>query len=333
MRLVLILQPYPTCIRGLQRDGSAETPWNREGGNVRNTLAVVAAVLLITSEALAQAPTPDTHRPASAKPEPGRPTSSTQAINVDAAPGTVVRWSVPGTKRCAMGKRAWDALKETCYYPIDLEQKPAVVRISRHGAGPAEYARLNVLPRTPVQENIVLGDIPQANPSPAQLQRNAREQVQVAKLWTKREGPARFTLPLAPSAKAFPEGHGFGSTWLFNSPPGTSELHSGADYAMAAGTPVAAVADGTVVIADDLFFAGNAVFIDHGGGLITMYFHLRELKVKAGQNVKQGQSIGVVGSTGRVTGPHLHQGIRWHGARLDPALLFGDPAKIPTVGP
>jgi murein DD-endopeptidase MepM/ murein hydrolase activator NlpD len=231
-----------------------------------------------------------------------------------------------------MGKRAWDALKETCYYPIDLEQKSASIRVSRHGAGPAEYARLNILPLISVQENIVLGDIPQANPTPAQLQRNAREQAVVAKLWTKREGPARFALPLAAPAKAFPEGHGFGSTWVFNSPPGTSELHSGADYAMAAGTPVAAVADGTVVLADDLFFAGNAVFIDHGDGLITMYFHLRDLKVKAGQDVKQGHSIGVVGSTGRVTGPHLHLGVRWHGARIDPALLLADPAKIPIVG-
>jgi murein DD-endopeptidase MepM/ murein hydrolase activator NlpD len=300
---------------------------------MKNTLAVVAAALLIASEVLAQAPATDRRQPASVKPKAGHPTPSTQAITIDAAPGTVVRWSVPGTKRCAMGKRTWDALKETCYYPLDLEQKPAVVHISRHGAGAAEYARLNMLPPISAREDIVLGDIPQAHPSPAELRRNAREQIPVAKLWTKHEGPARFTLPLAAPGKAFPEGHGFGSTWVFNSPPGTSELHSGADYAMAAGTPITAVADGTVVIAADLFFAGNAVFIDHGDGLISMYFHLRDLTVKAGQNVKQGQSIGVVGSTGRVTGPHLHLGMRWHGARIDPALLFGDPAKIPTVGP
>ena len=62
-----------------------------------------------------------------------------------------------------------------------------------------------------------------------------------------------------------------------------------------------------------------------------MYFHLAEPKVKAGQVVKQGETIGAVGSTGRVTGPHLHLGMRWHGARVDPALLFGDPAKIPAI--
>jgi len=299
---------------------------------MRQTLAVIAAVLLITHDALAQAPTPGTRKPPPVHGVPASSTSSTQTSAIDVTPGSVVRWSVPGTKRCAMGTRAWDALKETCYYPIDLHQKPASVRVSRHGAGPVEYARINVLPLTEVREDIVLGDIPQAHPSPAQLQRNAREQATVAKLWTKREGPAQFTLPLAPPAKAFPEGDGFGSTWVFNSPPGTTDLHSGADYALAAGTPIAAVADGTVVIADDFFLTGNAVFIDHGDGLITMYFHLRDLGVKPGQNVTQGQSIGVVGSTGRVTGPHLHMSIRWHGARIDPALLFGDPAKIPSVG-
>jgi hypothetical protein len=254
------------------------------------------------------------------------------AIKIDATPGTVVRWSVPGTRRCAMATRAWDALQETCYYPIDLLQKPGSVRVSRHGAGPAAFATINVLPAESAREDIMLGDIPQADPSPVQLRQNAREQAQVARLWTRREGPAQFTLPLAAPTKAFPAGKGFGSTWVFDKPPGTSELHSGADYALAAGTPVAAVADGAVVLAGELFFAGNAVFIDHGNGLITMYFHLRDVTVKTGQRVKQGESIGVVGSTGRTTGPHLHLGVRWHNARIDPAVLFGYPAKIPTVG-
>jgi hypothetical protein len=268
----------------------------------------------------------------SARQAPATAKSDTRANTIDAAPGSIVRWSVPGTKRCAMGKRSWAALQETCYYPIDLEQRPGVVRVSRHGAGPAASARITVLAATPTREEIVLGDIPQAKPSPADLQRNAREQARVARLWTRREGPAQFTLPLTAPAKALPEGKGFGSLWVFNSPPNASELHSGADYALSAGTPLAAAADGTVLIAEDLFFAGTAVFIDHGDGLITMYFHLGELNVKAGETVKKGETIGRVGSTGRVTGPHLHLGARWHGARIDPSLLFGDPARIPAIG-
>jgi hypothetical protein len=266
------------------------------------------------------------------KPSDAR-SGSKAAAAIDAPPGTIVRWSVPGTKRCAMGKRAWDALQETCYYPIDVMEKPGVIRVSRHGVGRPAYARITVLPVTPAREDIALGDIPQAKPSPADLTRNARDQALVAKLWTRREGPARFTLPLAPPAKALPDGKGFGSTWVFNNPPGTSELHSGADYAVPTGTPLSAIADGVVVIADDLFFAGNAVFIDHGDGLVSMYFHLADTKVRAGQEVRRGETIGTVGATGRVTGPHLHLGMRWHGARIDPALLFGDPARIPAIAP
>jgi murein DD-endopeptidase MepM/ murein hydrolase activator NlpD len=87
-----------------------------------------------------------------------------------------------------------------------------------------------------------------------------------------------------------------------------------------------------VVLAEDLFYAGNAVFIDHGNGLVSMYFHLSELKVQAGQDVARGAVLGLVGATGRVTGPHLHLGLRWHDARIQPQVLLEDPADIPTLG-
>jgi murein DD-endopeptidase MepM/ murein hydrolase activator NlpD len=254
-------------------------------------------------------------------------------VTVEAAPGTVVRWSLPGTRRCTMGGRSWAALQETCYYPIDLAEKPGVVRVSRRGAGAPSYARIKVLAAVNDRADIALGDIPQANPSGADLQRNAREQTRVARVWRKPEGPAQFTLPLARPVSPLPEGKGFGALWVFNSPPGSSELHSGSDYAVPAGTRIAAVGDGTVVLAADLFFAGNAVFIDHGNGLVSMYFHLSESKVQTGQAIGRGETIGLAGSTGRVTGSHLHLGIRWHGARIDPALLFEDPAKIPAIEP
>ena len=232
-----------------------------------------------------------------------------------------------------MGTRSWTALQETCYYPIDVAAKPGVIRVSRQGAGPTAHARIQVLPAAYSSEEIVLGDIPQAKPSPADLKRNAQDQALVARLWTKREGPAQFTLPLARPATPLPAGKGFGSMWMFNSPPGSSELHNGSDHALSAGTPLVTVADGTVVLAADLFFAGNAVFVDHGNGLVSMYFHLTELKVRTGQTIKKGEPIGVSGSTGRATGPHLHLGLRWHGARIDPALLIEDPAKIPAIAP
>jgi biotin carboxyl carrier protein len=251
---------------------------------------------------------------------------------VSAAPGTLVRWSAPGTKRCGMKGRFWPALEETCYYPVDLLHKPGLVKITRWGHGPGESARISVEPYAYETEEIDLGDIPQANPSPKDLKRDAREQALLNKVWKRKEGPAKFTLPLGAPASPLPEGKAFGAKRVFNGKP-AAQPHTGADYATPAGTPVLAVADGTVVVAQDLFFPGNAVFIDHGDGLISMSFHLSEIKVEAGQQVKKGHTIGLVGTTGRSTGPHLFFGVRWHGARIDPQFLLKDPAKIPAVGP
>jgi hypothetical protein len=252
---------------------------------------------------------------------------------IEAVPGSLVRWSVPGTKSCGMGGRSWAALQETCYYPIDLSHKPGLVKVSRRGAGPLKFAQISVRPVDYGTQEIELGDIPQANPSPEDLRRNTRDQALVAKVWARREGPARFTLPLGRPATPLPEAKGFGAKWIFKNPTVTTEDHSGVDYALAAGAPVAAIADGTVVIAEDLFFTGKAVFIDHGDGLISMYFHFSDLKVQAGQDVKKGETVGLVGSTGRATGPHLHLGVRWHDARIDPQPLLEDPAKIPAITP
>jgi murein DD-endopeptidase MepM/ murein hydrolase activator NlpD len=282
----------------------------------RCSLALALAALT-----MAVGPVPATARPAKG-PTP----------KIEAEQGSVVRWSVPGTKRCGMGKRSWDALQETCYYPIDMLRKPGLVKVTRQGVGPAQFAQISVGASSYGTQNIELGDIPQANPSPADLRRNARDQALLEKIWKRREGPARFTLPLGSPAMPLRDAQGFGATWIFNDKPDSSEIHSGADYALAPGSPVSALADGTVVLAEDLFFAGNAVFIDHGNGLVTMSFHLSEIKVHTGQDVKKGETLGLVGSTGRVTGPHFHLGVRWHDARIDPQALLDDPAKIPAIG-
>ena len=259
-------------------------------------------------------------------------TAGVPVPSLEAVQGTVVRWSVPGTTRCGMGKRSWVALQETCYFPIDMLRAPGLVKVSRKGVGPAQFAHISVLASSYGAEDIDLGDIPQANPSPADLRRNARDQAVLAKVWTKRETPARFTLPLGAPATPLPEAKGFGAKWIFDGKLDASEIHNGVDYALGTGTPLAALADGTVVVAEDLFVAGNAVFVDHGHGLVRMYFHLSEIQVQAGQDVKKGETLGLVGSTGRASGPHLHVGVRWHDARIGPQALLEDPAKIPAIG-
>ena len=112
----------------------------------------------------------------------------------------------------------------------------------------------------------------------------------------------------------------FGSQRIFNGK--TSSPHLGLDFRVPSGTPVAAMNEGTVLLARPLYYEGNFVVLDHGQGLLTLYLHLSEFKVKEGDRVKRGQEIGLSGGTGRATGPHLHVAVRWQGTYLDPARLF-----------
>ncbi|MDZ3831771.1 MAG: M23 family metallopeptidase [Sphingopyxis sp.] len=115
----------------------------------------------------------------------------------------------------------------------------------------------------------------------------------------------------------------FGSQRVYQGKPGS--YHSGTDVAVPAGTPFVAPADGVVVLAASAPFTleGHLLIVDHGMGLNSAFLHCQRLDVKAGDRVRQGQVLGTVGATGRATGPHMHWGLKWHDARLDPGKLAG----------
>ncbi len=115
----------------------------------------------------------------------------------------------------------------------------------------------------------------------------------------------------------------FGSQRIYRGEPGS--YHSGIDVARPTGTPFVAPADGVVTLASDRPFSleGYLLIIDHGNGLNSAFLHCSKIAVREGETVRQGQYVGDIGSTGRATGPHLHWGLKWRSARLDPLLFTG----------
>ena len=94
------------------------------------------------------------------------------------------------------------------------------------------------------------------------------------------------------------------------------------DIAAPEGTPVLAPASGVVTLADDLYITGGTVLLDHGHGVSSNFLHLSRIDVAVGDTVAQGETIGLVGATGRATGPHLHWGMNWFDVRVDPLLVL-----------
>jgi murein DD-endopeptidase MepM/ murein hydrolase activator NlpD len=157
------------------------------------------------------------------------------------------------------------------------------------------------------------------NPPPEALERIAQETRELERAWTESanvnlwDGP--FVRPVKEAANS-----AFGTRSFYNGQARTP--HGGADFASPEGTPIASPNAGRVVLAASRYFTGGTVVIDHGLGLFSLFAHLSTLDVKVGDTVKPGTIVGNVGSTGRVTGPHLHWAVRANGARVDPLSLL-----------
>ncbi|MFA6986817.1 MAG: M23 family metallopeptidase [Arenimonas sp.] len=166
------------------------------------------------------------------------------------------------------------------------------------------------------------------NPPPEIAARIEREQAQVSEARKRDDAREDFTAsfiwPLTGRISGV-----YGSQRVYDGTP--KSPHSGLDVAAAAGTPVRAPAGGVISFArPDLYLTGGTVLIDHGHGLSSNFLHLSRLDVRVGERVEQGQVIGLVGATGRATGPHMHWGMNWFGVRVDPQLLV-DPAMNPAA--
>lgn len=128
---------------------------------------------------------------------------------------------------------------------------------------------------------------------------------------------------------ADPANSRFGSRSVYNGQ--RRSPHGGTDFLSGAGTPVGAPNAGRVVVARELYFTGNTVVIDHGLGAISLLAHLSRIEVREGDRIEPGQIVGLVGATGRVTGPHLHWALRVSGARVDPLSAIAIVGQSPIA--
>jgi murein DD-endopeptidase MepM/ murein hydrolase activator NlpD len=156
--------------------------------------------------------------------------------------------------------------------------------------------------------------------SPEDQARAKREAEETAAVFARLTPEKYWREPFMPPIPEVTSGRNFGHRRVFNDQPRAP--HSGVDLTAPTGTEIVASNMGKVVLAHDFFFNGNAVFIDHGLGVYTMYLHLSEILVEPGDLVVRGQVVGLAGATGRVTGPHLHWGARILDARIDPFSLI-----------
>ena len=233
-----------------------------------------------------------------------------------AAPGTAVAAELDGHPLSLF--RTADGHAAVVGLDMDVPAGPRAWRVTADSV--TATGRITVAARTyDVQHLTVAPSMSQLDPETERRAVQETERLKLLyrtvtgeRLW---QGP--FVRPVAGERP----GTGFGSRRVINGQPRSP--HGGIDFPAPVGAPVMAANRGRVALVGEFFFPGRLVILDHGLGLYTLYFHLDTIAVTEGQIVARGETLGTVGMTGRVTGPHLHFGAQVGAARVDPAVLLG----------
>lgn len=198
---------------------------------------------------------------------------------------------------------------------IPLNTKPGQYQVQYHVADQVTQTRsFDVAAKDYQTQHLTVKNKRKVNPTAEDMKRIRLERVRKTRAkqtWSDIDITTDFMWPVSGRISSV-----FGLRRFFNEQP--RRPHTGLDIAAPEGTPIKAVADATVIETGDFFFSGNMIYLDHGQGLITLYAHLSRVDVKPGQQIKQGDIIGAVGQTGRVTGPHLHMSIILNETVVDP---------------
>ena len=242
--------------------------------------------------------------------------STAHAAGATAVPGGVYAWPVPENSRnVRFNGHPVLIARDTALVGIPIQQSLGNATLTFMQQGQELTHTFEIVDKRYTEQRITLKNQEMVTPNPQQLERiraeGKRQRAIYAQVSKAIDLSAGFTMPLQGRTTSL-----FGHRRFFNDQPRSP--HSGLDIAAPTGTPITAPAPGTVALVDDLYYNGKTVFLDHGQGLITMYCHLSEQSVTTGQVVEQNQQIGLVGATGRVTGPHLHWSVSLNGYRIDP---------------
>lgn len=213
-------------------------------------------------------------------------------------------------------------LEAMALLPVDLNAKPGIRKLELliKDAGKEINQSIEVrISKKKYPEQQLKVDPKFVSLSDADLKRHQEERKRVEKILAVRGNERYWELPFVQPVPGRVSSL-FGVARMFNGVPRSA--HKGLDLTGVTGTPIKACADGKVVLAGNLFFSGNVVYVDHGLGVFTMYCHMSEILVKEGSFVHAGEVIGKVGATGRVTGPHLHLSVIIMGTSVDPETLL-----------
>lgn len=210
--------------------------------------------------------------------------------------------------------------------PVPLDEKSAKLRLGL-GAGakkPEEIGAEVVFfdKKRPTQKLTV--DRKYVSPPASEKSRIERDREKVRKTLAAADAGKKWDLPFRRPVPGTVSSD-FGLKRVFNGEP--RSVHRGLDLRGPEGSPIYACADGRVALVDNLYYSGNTVYVDHGDGVFTAYLHMSQPKVEPGQIIRKGDLVGLVGSTGRVTGPHLHLSLIVQGQSVDPAPLLEERRK------
>ena len=211
-------------------------------------------------------------------------------------------------------KNSWVAMAG-----IGLSTKPGDYEFSiKHADGLSDNAKITINHKKYDEQHLTIKNKRKVNPNKDDSKRIAAESKRKNKAKTQfseRKPDVDFIWPVTGRISSI-----FGLRRFFNEQE--RRPHSGLDIAAKEGTPIKAVANGTVIDAGDFFFSGNMIYLDHGQGIVSLYAHMSEISVQPGDVVKQGDIIGKVGQTGRVTGPHLHFAVIANRTLIDPVFML-----------